>query len=104
MHLMIKNETLKRPEFKELPLEEGKTYRTKFQTGDLFTVVKIKTVTFKSGGFEGIKVVGVEGLYVGKEHIGLCPLAEERLIHDKEQIGVMECCPKCNTELNYEKL
>lgn len=101
---MVKNELITRPEFKDLPLEEGKTYRTKFQTGDLFKVVKIKTIPFKSGDYSTVRVVGVEGYYVGKEDIGLCPLAEERLIHEKQQIGVMECCPSCNKEINYEKL
>lgn len=89
----------KRIDFRDLPLEEGKTYRTKFQTGDLFKVVKIKTVSFKSGEYSTTRVVGIEGLYVGKEHIGLCPLAEERLIHDKEKIGEVDTCPHCNKDI-----
>lgn len=91
--------TIKRIDFRDLPLEEGRVYRTKFQTGDLFKVVKIKKVSFKSGGFSSEMIIGVEGLYVGKEDIGLCPLPEERLIHDKERVGETDVCSHCNKEL-----
>lgn len=93
--LMIKTVAV----YRDLPLVEGKTYRTKFQTGDWFKVIKIKTVAFKSGSFETVRIVGIEGYYVGKEHIGLCPIAEERLIHEQEQTGTKTICPHCEKEI-----
>lgn len=65
--------------FKDLPIEEGKTYKTRFATGDLFFVQKV--VITKS------IVIRFDGLYVGKEHIGVCPLGADRLIPEKILVG-----------------
>ncbi len=50
----------------ELPFELDKIYKTKFANGDLFKIFKIDNNT-------------AWGWYVGKEHIGLCPLDLTRL-------------------------
>ena len=71
--------------FEDLPIEEGKTYKTRFATGDLFLVQKVKKIKFY--GNIPDKVISFEGLYVGREDIGVCPLAIDRLIPEKKLIG-----------------
>ncbi len=89
-----------KPIFEDLPLVIDKVYRTKFQTGDLFLVKKLISIKFKSGNYSVDKVIRVEGYYVGKEHIGICPLDAERLITDKKEIGTVKNCPSCGIEIN----
>jgi hypothetical protein len=55
--------------FEDLPIEEGKTYKTRFATGDLFLV---KTVVKAKKNVDGKvvlsdKIIRFDGLYVGKE-------------------------------------
>ena len=59
--------------FENVPFEEGKTYMTKFATKQMFTVTKI-TVD-KSG-----KQTKIEGLYVGNEDAGVCPIDRKSVV------------------------
>lgn len=92
-----------RKEVKEiiaLPFEVGKTYKTKFATGDLFKVEKLIHIERAK---EGKVLVRLDGYYVGKEHIGLCPLPPDRLVTEFEETGrVFEICHKCKTALDKE--
>jgi len=84
----------------DLPLEVGKVYRTKFQTGDLFLVTKIMTRKFMKEDVQ----YQAEGLYMGKEHIGTCPLPVERLIHDKiDSNDFTVHCSNCDEIMNDVK-
>lgn len=74
-------------ELRDLPLEEGKTYKTKMATGWSFTVTQI--VKDSKGN-----VVRVMGTYEGDTSI--CPIGEDRLIHDRELTGIIfEKCDNC---------
>ncbi len=55
-----------------LPLEEGKTYDTKFQTKMKFTITKINTA--KDG-----KIVSIQGFYDDKKYF-ICPINVDRII------------------------
>jgi len=81
--------------FKDLPFEEGKTYRTKFQTGELFQITKIRKTYFKSVNYTVEKIIGFEGIYLSHPHIGVCPLAADRLIADKIEDGIEKVCEHC---------
>lgn len=84
--------------FQELPFEVGKVYKTKFATGDTFLLTKDPYKRAEDGTI--IKASHtVFGIYVGKEHIGECPLSIERLIPDKEFTGEYEVCECCGREL-----
>lgn len=83
-------------ELVDLELEEGKTYKTKFQTGELFTIKRIVTRPF----LNTTKIVRLEGIYEKHSHLGLCPLDPERLIPDKKSVVVdVEVCDCCGKEL-----
>lgn len=70
----------------DLPFEVDKVYKTKFQNGDLFNIIKIeKEIAY--------------GYYMKQEYIGICPLRLERLIPDKIKGEEYEICDKCNTPL-----
>lgn len=75
------------PVYNDLPIEVGKTYRTKFQTGEMFTVTKIVE---KSG-----KILWFEGIYADHSHIGVCPIGNERLLSERVLTGGMDVCNKC---------
>lgn len=69
---------------KDLPLEEGKEYKTKFQTGDAVIISKIE----KNSCYV---------IYKNKPHLGLCPLSLERIIPETIEIDdFIEVCPNCN--------
>lgn len=69
-----------------LPLEIGKTYKTKFATGQLFTVIRISKDT-------------CWGFYVASPALGLCPLNSERLIPEYKTYTEVEVCSKCGEEI-----
>lgn len=77
--------------FKDLPFEEGKTYQTKFQTGEKFLISKI----IKSGD----KIIRFEGIYETAPHLGPCPLNADRLIPDKVEDIEICVCDKCGTPI-----
>jgi hypothetical protein len=76
----------------ELDLEEGKVYKTKFQTGELFRIEKIVR------RIESTKIIRLEGVFLNHSHIGVCPLDPERLIPDsrieQKEVLICECCGK----------
>jgi hypothetical protein len=76
--------------FLDLPFEEGKTYSTKFQTGEKFLLKKIIKST------NNLKIIRFEGIYEFAPHLGECPLNPDRLIPDKIADGEIEVCSKCN--------
>ena len=57
-----------------LPLRVGETYNTKFQVDWRFKVMEIKK---KPTGEDYY----VNGYYIGREYLGLCPLNVDRLIY-----------------------
>ena len=72
----------------DLPLEEGKTYTTKFATVERFTITKIPDT-------KGKKLNTVYGIYEKSPHVGECPLDVNRIIHDKQFIEAIYVCHKC---------
>lgn len=58
--------------------EVGKTYKTKFQTGELFTLTK-DPYKRKDGLIIGIENTAL-GIYENSQELGVCPLSTERLI------------------------
>ncbi len=72
----------------EEPFVVGKTYITKMQTGEKFTITKIgKTQVY--------------GIYENHPNLGECPLKSERLIQHKYFTGVeteVIVCPNCKHE------
>jgi hypothetical protein len=74
--------------YTDLPLEEGKVYLTKFQTQDKFKIEKIKKNNLG-------KIIRIEGFYVGREDLGLCPLSEDRIFAEKIESGEICVCHKC---------
>lgn len=84
-------------DFVDLEFEVGKTYKTKFQTGELFRVEKIITRPF----LNTTKVVRLEGVYLTHPNIGLCPLDPERLIPERKRIVVEDETPKYSEKEMY---
>lgn len=83
----------------DLPFEEGKTYKTKFQTGESFILQKIKWREFKKDGVMVKEMSGFEGLYVKHPEYGTCPLAVDRLYPDTKEDGTIDICHKCGEPL-----
>jgi hypothetical protein len=86
------SKTRQEPVKVDLELEEGKTYKTKFQTGELFRVERIVRRQMYN------KIIMVYGIYLSHAHIGLCPLDPERLIPESRieniEVLICECCGK----------
>lgn len=80
--------------YKELPPEEGKVYATKFQTGEKFKVEKVIKKVINN--IE--KIIRVDGYYVGREHIGLCPLPHERLNCGQVADETITVCSECGAK------
>lgn len=85
--------------YKDLPFEEGKVYKTKFQTGEMFKITKINKRFFKSVNHSAEIIIGFEGIYLSHSHIGVCPLAVDRLIPEKVEDGTINVCEHCNKEI-----
>lgn len=87
--------------FKELPFVEGKTYTTKFQTGEKFL---LKEIVWKISKLDGkrLQMLLFKGIYEKNPEIGICPLGIDRLIPDQEYVGTEEICSKCKTPLNED--
>lgn len=80
-------------ELRDLPLVEGKTYKTKFATGWEFTITTIERS--KSG-----RITRIMGIYSNSPELGPCPLNEDRIIPEKEFTGKeIEICGHCETPL-----
>jgi hypothetical protein len=69
----------------DLEFEVDKTYRTKFQTGEMFTIKKIVTKPFLK---DYTKIIRFEGIYEKAPHLGLCPIDPERLHPEKKTVIV----------------
>jgi hypothetical protein len=87
--------------FEEVPVEVGKTYQTKICASWFFTVTKIiqeKRVYKGKTSYGAIK--GFEGIYVGSEHLGVCPIGPDRLIQEKiKSGGTIDVCSNCGAEI-----
>ena len=78
----------------DLPFEVGKTYTTKMQTGEKFTVHKIDTN--KSTG----NISLLWGVYENSPHLLNCPIYPERLIPYQEKVQAeVEHCQSCGREI-----
>ncbi len=75
-------------QYHDIPLEEGKTYTTKFATAEKFKVTKISEINGKISNT-------VYGIYERAPHLGECPLDVNRIIHDKQFIESIFVCDKC---------
>ena len=65
-----------------------KTFKTKFATGEKFTITTIRTNRI------GV-IVDLRGVFEFAPHLGECPLSPERLIPEKIETGFIEVCDKC---------
>lgn len=74
----------------DLPLEEGKTYMTKFQTKEMFKVVKIE---FDKNGKQSRTI---KGIYEKSPGLGVVGIDIDRLIADKKVVGEREVCDCCS--------
>lgn len=77
-----------------VPFTEGTTYKTKFATGESFTITKLTKNKHD-------EVISIFGTYVNRPHLGACPIAIDRLIQPTEFTGVqfeVTQCPKCKHE------
>ncbi len=86
--------------YRDLPLCDGKTYSTRFQTGEQFTITSIvcRKATKK---FESVdeRPFLLYGTYVGQEHLGICMLDPGRLVPEREEIGIAAVCTCCGEEI-----
>ncbi len=87
---------IKQKIFADLPFVEGKTYMTKFQTKEMFTVKKV--ITDKN------RKQRVYGIYEKSPHLGECGLDTDRLIADKTFLLEMEVCDGCGRPINQNTI
>lgn len=73
--------------YSDVPFQEGKTYKTKWSTGEKFTIINIIR--------KGDKIIRFEGLFESCPQIGLCPLEPERLIPERIEDGTIDICSNC---------
>ena len=78
--------------YKDLDFIEGNTYKTKMSTGESFKVIEI-VYNLKN------KLINLKGIYLNSPHLGLCPMSPERLMTEKEEIGIIEICDKCGERI-----
>lgn len=78
----------------DTPVEEGKVYTTKFQTGDKFKIEKIIRKVINGTD----KIIRIDGYYIGREHLGICPLPLERLLVEPIETGTIMVCSECGAE------
>lgn len=84
----------KNKEIIDLPLEEGKTYKTKFATGEHFT---IKTIVKDKTG----KAIRLQGIFEHSPNLGECPLNVDRVIPDSVPTGnFIEVCDNCGEKIH----
>lgn len=83
----------------DLPLEVGKVYQTKFQTGERFKLTQDPYRRDKDGNIVGVSNT-VWGIYEHNPELGVCPLPIDRLIPETEFTGEeIEVCDNCGYEL-----
>jgi len=83
------------PKYSDLSFEEGKTYTTKFATGEKFLLKKVIWGKIKVKGETIDTIIRFEGIYEKSPSLGICPLGGDRLIADKKYEGEIEICHKC---------
>jgi len=76
----------KQKTYKNLPLEVGKTYKTKICHTWTFTITDIQETPYRQ----------IEGYY-NDEKDWICTLREERIIPDTIEDGEIEVCGHCGT-------
>ena len=77
-----------------LPLEEGKTYVTKLQTKEKFTVQRIISIKDKITKMD--KQYLVFGFYESNPILKMCLINPDRLVHETVQTTVIIAkCPTC---------
>lgn len=69
---------------------ELKTYKTRFATGELFTVTEINRVKVK----DVEKIVSIYGFYEKSPHLERCPINIDRLIIDEKEHNQYDNLPK----------
>ena len=88
----------------DLPFEEGKTYKTKFATGEMFDLATI------SRNHKG-EIIRLLGIYHGSRELGLCPLTIDRL-HPHKTVKMVEIdvcdtceepCEKCQEKYEHNR-
>lgn len=84
---------------KDLPFEEGKTYTTKFQTGERFLLNKIIWKEIKIEGEMIKRMILFEGIYENSPDLGQCRLNIDRLIPERVESGEIDVCDYCNTPI-----
>lgn len=77
--------------YKDIPFEEGKTYKTKFATGEYFMINSIKHAKVTQQAIE------IKGIYLNNTYLGDCTISPERLIPERKEIGEHRVCSKCKT-------
>lgn len=81
-----------------LPIQEGVKYRTKMQTGDMFTVTRI--VYRRKSKTDDTKIPYLcYGIYDGAQHLGECPLIPERLVPHSVDGPDEHACSKCGDSI-----
>jgi hypothetical protein len=83
------------PKYSDLPFEEGKTYTTKFATGEKFLLKKVIWGKRKIKGEIVDVILNFEGIYEKHPELGVCPLGGDRLIADKKYECDIDVCHKC---------
>jgi hypothetical protein len=77
-----------------IPFEVGQSYKTKFATGDTFTITRLDKNKYD-------EVLAIWGIYDRSPHLGECPIGVDRLIQPMEFTGVefeVTVCPHCKHE------
>ncbi len=76
----------------QLPFEVGKTYSTKFQTGEKFVITEIKwrTSKDKEGVITNLKIIYFIGYYEKHPHIQNCMLNFDRLIPENKTMELIK--------------
>src|SRR5574343_40638 len=81
-----------------LPIQEGVKYRTKMQTGEMFTVTRI--IYRRKSKTDDTKIPYLcYGIYEKSQHLGECPLAPERLVPNSVEGPEEHVCSSCGDKI-----
>lgn len=81
--------------YSDLPFEEGKTYTTKFATGEKFLLTKVILIKNKIKGELVERISHFEGIYDKHKDLEICHLGGDRLIADTKYEEDVIVCHKC---------
>lgn len=93
----------KRQTYKDKPVEVGKTYRTKMQTGETFTVSRIDWKKAPAPDGKGVVDSDVPTMFHGTYSTypdTVCPIHVDRLIPERDVTGYELVCGKCGHTLD----